>query len=171
MRKNTVVGLDIGTYYVKVVIAQIQNNGTPPHIIGTGSALSRGLRHGYIVNQHDIIDSIKKAVEQAEEEADVKVDRAYLSIGGVGLEDRYSHGEAIVSRANSEVSDIDAENALVEAEARIGRELLNRKVIHAIPVAYLLDGQQILGRPTACTAQNSKWRRCLLPYLNSTLMI
>ena len=81
------------------------------------------------------------------EVTDVKVDRAYVSIGGVGLEDKYSHGEAIVSRANSEVSDIDAENALVESEARISRELINRKVVHAIPVSYLLDGQQILGRP------------------------
>lgn len=147
MRKHTVVGLDIGTFHVKVVIAQIQN-GTPPHIIGTGSAVSRGIRHGYIINQHDIVESIKKAVAQAEKEADVRVDRAYVSIGGVGLEDKYSHGEAIVSRANSEVSEIDAENALAESEARISRELLNRKVIHAIPVSYLLDGKQVLGRPT-----------------------
>jgi len=147
MRKNTVVGIDIGTFYVKVVIAQIPNNGTPPHIIGTGSALSHGLRHGYITSQHDITESVKKAIAQAEKEADVKVDRAYVSIGGVGLEDKYSQGEAIVSRANSEVSEIDTENALAEAEARISRELLNRKVIHAIPVSYLLDNKHIMGRP------------------------
>jgi len=147
MRKNTVVGIDIGTFCVKVVIAQIQNNGTPPHIIGTGSALSRGLRHGYITSQVDIIESLKRALAQAQKEADVKVDRAYVSIGGVGLEDKYSSAEAIVSRANSEVTEIDAENALTEAEARISRELLNRKVIHAIPVSYLLDGEHILGRP------------------------
>lgn len=147
MRKNTIVGIDIGTFYVKVAISQIQNNGTPPHIIGTGSALSHGIRHGYITSQHDITESIRKAVAQAEKEAGVKIDRAYVSIGGVGLEDKYSNGAAIVSRANSEVTDIDAENALSEAEARISRELLNRKVIHAIPVSYLLDGKQILGRP------------------------
>ncbi|MAJ97397.1 MAG: cell division protein FtsA [Parcubacteria group bacterium] len=147
MRKNTIVGIDIGTFYVKVVISQIQENGTPPHIIGTGSALSRGLRHGYITSQHDITESIKKAVAQAEKEAGLKVDRAYVSIGGVGLEDKYSQGAAIVSRANSEVSEIDTENALAEAEALISRELLNRKVIHAIPVSYLLDGKQIFGRP------------------------
>ena len=152
MRKNTVVGIDIGTFYVKVVIAQIQHNGTPPHIIGTGSALARGLRHGYITSQNDIVDSLKKALEQAQKEADVKVDRAYVSIGGVGLEDKYSNGEAIVSRANSEVSEIDTENALAEAEARISRELMNRKVLHAIPVSYLLDGKPILGRPVGMRA-------------------
>tara|TARA_B100000745_G_scaffold76029_1_gene45986 strand:+ start:763 stop:1920 length:1158 start_codon:yes stop_codon:yes gene_type:complete len=148
MQKNTVVGLDIGTFHVKVVVAQIQNNGTPPHIIGTGSALSRGLRHGYIINQHDIVESIRKALDQARKESGVKIDRAYVSIGGVGLEDKYSHGEAIVSRANSEVTNTDAENALLDAEARISRELLNRKVVHAIPVSYLLDSQHVLGRPT-----------------------
>lgn len=146
MRKHTVTGIDIGTFYVKVVIAQIQKDGTPPHIIGTGSALSRGLRHGYIVNQHDVVESIQKAVAQAQKEAGVKVDRAYISIGGIGLEDLYAHGEAIVSRANSEVSEIDGDTALADAETRIGRELVNRKVLHAIPVEFLLDGRRILGR-------------------------
>jgi len=147
MRKNTVVGIDIGTFHVKVVITQVQNNGTPPHIIGTGSALSRGLRHGYIINQADIIESIRKAVGQAEKEAGLKIDRAYVSLGGVGLEDKYSHGEAIVSRANSQVTEIDTDNALADSETRIARELVNRKILHAIPVSYSLDGQQILGRP------------------------
>ena len=147
MRRHTVVGIDIGTFYTKVVIAQVQKDGTPPHIIGTGSALSRGLRHGYIVNQSDIVESIHKAAAQAQKEAGIKIDRAYVSIGGVGLEDLYAHGEAIVSRANSEVSDIDGDTALADAESKIGRELVNRKVLHAIPVEYLLDGQRIMGRP------------------------
>jgi len=146
MRKNTIAGIDIGTFHVKVVITQSQG-AAPPHIIGTGSALSRGLRHGYIINKADIIESIKTALTQAEKEAGVKVDRAYVSIGGVGLEDKYSTGEAIVSRANSEVTEIDADNALAESEARISRELVNRKILHAIPVSYLLDGQEVLGRP------------------------
>ena len=147
MRKNTVVGIDIGSFHVKVIVTQVEKNGAPPHIIGTGSALSRGMRHGYIVNQHDTTESIRKAVEQAEKESGVKIDRAYVAIGGVGLEDMYSNGEAIVSRANSQVTEIDMDNALAEAEARISRELLNRKIVHAIPVAYFLDGQKVLGRP------------------------
>tara|TARA_B100000745_G_scaffold20507_1_gene14128 strand:- start:6412 stop:7569 length:1158 start_codon:yes stop_codon:yes gene_type:complete len=147
MRKNTVVGIDVGTHTVKVVVSHIQHDGAPPHIIGTGSAVSRGLRHGYIVNQQDIVESIRRAVGKAQEESGVKINRAYVSIGGAGLEAKYSHGEAIVSRANAQVADIDTENALADAEDRISRDLINRKVIHAIPVSYLLDGQPVLGNP------------------------
>ncbi len=147
MRKDVVVGIDVGTYHVKVVIAEVPKNGNPPHIIGTGSAVSHGVRHGYIVAQKDVIESIGKAVAQAEEQAGVKVERAYLSIGGVGLEDIHSRGEAIVAQANSEVSDIDTDNALADAESKIEGNLTNRKIIHAIPVSYQLDGQAIIGRP------------------------
>ncbi|PCI30814.1 cell division protein FtsA [Candidatus Kaiserbacteria bacterium] len=145
--KNTIVGIDIGTYNIKVVITQIQSDGTPPHIIGTGSAISNGMRHGYIVSKVDVVESIKRAIDKAQKEAGVKIERAYVSIGGIGLEDKYSHGEAMVSRANSEVTEIDTENALAESEARISRELMNHKILHAIPVSYLLDGQRVLGNP------------------------
>ncbi len=145
--KNTIVGIDIGTYNIKVVITQIQSDGTPPHIIGTGSAISNGMRHGYIVSKVDVVESIRRAINQAQKEAGVKIERAYVSIGGIGLEDKYSHGEAIVSRANSEVTEIDTENALAESEARISRELMNHKILHAVPVSYLLDGQRVLGNP------------------------
>ena len=172
MRKHIVVGIDIGTYYVKVIVAQVPHNGMPPHIIGTGSALSRGMRHGYIISQHDSVESIRKAIVQAQKEAGVKIDRAYVSIGGIGLEDTYSHGETIVSRANSEVTDIDTENALVEAEARISRELLNRKVIHAIPVSYLLDGREVLGRPVGMSGSKLEvealFVTVLEPHLNDS---
>lgn len=147
MRKNIVVGIDVGTHLVKVVVAQVDSAGMPPHIIGTGSALARGMRHGYIINQGDCTESIRKALAKAEEEAGVKIDRAYVAIGGAGLETKYSRGDAIVTRANSEVTPTDTENALAEAEARISRELLNRKILHAIPVSYRLDGQDVLGNP------------------------
>lgn len=147
MRKNIVVGIDVGTHLTKVVITQVDNDGLPPHIIGTGSATSRGMRHGYIINHADVTDSISKAITKAQDEAGVTVDRAYVAIGGVGLETKYSRGDAIVTRANSEVTPTDTENALAEAEARISRDLINRKVVHAIPVSYALDGQDVLGNP------------------------
>ena len=147
MRNNVVVGIDVGTYHVKVVIGEIRSDTAPPYIIGTGSAAAHGVRHGYIISQKEVIESIKKAVAQAQNQAGVKVERAYLSVGGVGLEDIHSRGEAIVSRANSEVSDIDLEHALADAESRIESGLTNRKVIHAIPVSYTLDGASVIGRP------------------------
>lgn len=147
MRKNTIAGIDIGTFSIKVVITQTEQNGAPPHIIGTGVAPSRGLRNGYIINKQDTITSIEQAVAQAQKEANVKIDKAYIAIGGIGVEDLHTSGEAIVSRANSEVAEIDTENALSDAEMKMRRELINRKVIHSIPVSYSLNGQKVLGSP------------------------
>ena len=133
MRKNIVTGIDIGTYNIKVVITQLGLDGAPPHIIGTGSSLSHGLRNGYIINKQDAISSIQQAFEQAEKEAGVKVGKTYVGIGGIGVEDLHSHGEAIVSRINSEVTEVDTDNAIADSEAKMSRELINRKVIHTIP--------------------------------------
>ena len=79
------VGIDIGTYQVKVVISQHQEGQQMPKIIGVGFSESKGLRHGYIINQTDAIRSIRKAIRQAEKNARVRVERAYISIGGIGL--------------------------------------------------------------------------------------
>lgn len=147
MRRNIITGIDIGSYHVKVVIAEAQGAGSPPRILGTGFAPSRGLRHGYITNARDIMESIREATMQAEKEAGIAVNRAYLAIGGVGLDDAHANGEAIISRADSQVSDIDTENALADAESRVAGELVNRRVIHAIPISYAIDNTKVLGRP------------------------
>lgn len=147
MRKNIVTGIDIGTFNIKVVITQSEQNGAPPHIIGTGMSRARGLRNGYIINKQDAVVSIEQAVEQAQKEANIKITKAYIAIGGIGVEDLRTTGEAIVSRANSEVAENDTENALIDAEAKMRRELVNRKVIHSIPIHYLLNGQKVLGSP------------------------
>ena len=63
MSRNTITGIDVGTYYVKVVIAsgkERTENGLPK-ILGAGMAESRGLRHGYVTNVLDVAESIKKA--------------------------------------------------------------------------------------------------------------
>ncbi|MDP2649958.1 MAG: cell division protein FtsA [bacterium] len=147
MRKTHVVGIDVGTYHVKVVVAEVQKNGAPPRIIGTGTAQTHGLRHGYIIHGHDVTNSISAALKDASDEAGITIDRAYVSVGGVGLEDLHARGEAVVSLANSEVSETDLENAMTSAEHRIANELVNRKIVHAIPIRYTLDGHEVIGRP------------------------
>ncbi len=88
MAERIAVGIDVGTYQVRVVIAQEDRtkNGYP-RIIGTGYAESKGLRHGYIVNTDDVTRSIRVAVSQAEKVAGVKVRDAFISIGGIGLDE------------------------------------------------------------------------------------
>lgn len=150
MAQRTITGIDIGTYQVKVVIARTPKKGaknTIPKIIGTGFAESRGLRHGYIINEQDVIKSVEEAVQQAEQIAGVKVRRAYISVGGIGLDEVRARGEIITSRADSEISHIDIDKALADSEERVQEEIPNRKILHAIPLSYWIDGERVLGRP------------------------
>lgn len=149
MKERITVGIDVGTYQIKVVVAKSAPEGASPmpQIIGVGYAESRGLRNGYIINETDAVRSIKSAVIQAEKSAGVPVKRAYLSIGSVGLGEIFSHGEIITSRADSEVTDSDIEKVMQDSEERVQEHIPNRKVLHDIPLQFTLDNERVLGRP------------------------
>ena len=148
MSKRT-VGIDIGSNQIKVVVAEEVRKGGRhiPKIVGTGFAESRGLRHGYIINGGDVRKSLESALTQAESAIADRIKSAYVSVGGVGLEEFRSRGEATISRADFEVTDLDLEKAVQEAERAIEKKLLNRKILHAIPLRHTLDGEEVLGRP------------------------
>jgi len=104
MARRTTVGIDIGTYQVKVVISEhIRGRDRQfPKIIGTGYSESKGLRHGYIINSSDVIRSIRTAVRQAEKTANYKVRRAFISIGGVGLDEIRGKGSLYIQLQRSD---------------------------------------------------------------------
>jgi cell division protein FtsA len=150
MRHSFVTGIDVGTYHVKVVIARTgeeSDSKTLPQIIGTGFSESRGLRNGYIINEADVERSIRNAVAQAEKASGVRIKNAYVSMGGIGLDEIHSKGEAITSRADSVISQVDVERALQVSEEAILERIPNRKIIHAIPLSFTVDGERVHGRP------------------------
>lgn len=150
MSEHIITGIDVGTYQVKVAIVRVpktKDERLMPQIIGTGFAESRGLRNGYIINEADVVRSIRSAVAQAEKAAGVTVKKAYLSIGSIGLDEIVSTGEIITSRADSEITNIDTEKAAEDSEQRIIDHIPNRKIIHAIPLRYRIDGEEVLGKP------------------------
>jgi cell division protein FtsA len=150
MAKNIAVGIDIGTYQIKIVVVENnRENGVDNFkIIGTGFAESKGLRHGYIINSSDTKKSLAIAIAQAEKMANIKIRKAFLSIGGIGVGSVISHGSIIIPRADSEITDIDVKNVLSVAESEIPTNIsVNKKIIHTIPISYKIDGKIILGRP------------------------
>ena len=150
MNSHYVTGIDVGTYHVKVVIASAveQKDGNAlPQIIGTGYAESRGLRNGYIINETDVARSIRNAVAQAEKASGVRVKRAYISMGGIGLDEIRSRGEAITSRADSVITQTDIDKAIEASEMSIAEKIPNRKVLHAVPLSYTVDNEKVHGRP------------------------
>jgi cell division protein FtsA len=144
---KTITGVDIGTYQVKVVIAQKSDDPRlPPAILGTGYAESRGLSHGYIVSVPDVARSVGAALAQAAKAARVRPKRAFLGVGGVGLDEVMSRGEAVVERGDSIVTERDLARAVKASEQALPPSAtLNRKVLHTIPRYWYLDGTRVLG--------------------------
>ncbi len=144
MRKIT-VGIDIGTHITRVVVSERIKEAPLPVIIGTGSAESRGIRRGYIVNQTEVVKSLKRAVNEAEKAVGFKIKHAYVSIGGISLKSDVSIGSSIISKADSEVTELDIQKTIKESQDLLN--IQNRRVIFSNPIAYKLDGKDILGRP------------------------
>ena len=141
-------GIDIGTSHVKVVIARSpQSPDAPLQIIGTGMSVSKGMRHGYIVNTAEVSRSVEEAVARASRTAQVRVRSARVGMGGVGLDELRTTGEASLTTSGGEVTERDIERALYDSEKRSSSKLTNRKVLNGIPLTYRIDGTPVLGRP------------------------
>jgi cell division protein FtsA len=150
LARNITVGIDVGTTTVKVVVAELvrEKEKALPKIIATGASEARGLRHGYVMSQADAAKSIRQAVRQAEKACDFPIKRAFLSISGIGLTGTICQGSAIVSRGDSEITDLDVSKVLEACENELPSAFsLNRKIIHSIPISYKIDGKIVLGRP------------------------
>lgn len=150
MSKSIITGVDVGTHHVKVVIADAREHNEKglPKVIGVGMVESRGLRHGYVVNMQDVVATIRQAISEAEKRAGVKVRKAFMSVGGVGLGSITSSSSVIISRADLEITSLDIRRVHEQCEKDIPTSSsLNKKIIHSIPVQYKIDGKVVLGKP------------------------
>ncbi len=150
MSRTISVGIDIGTSQVKVVVAESEREGDKelPRVIGVGYAESRGLRQGYILNQADAVKSVRQAVAQAEKAAGIRIQRVIASIGGIGLGSIITTGTVVITKADSEVTELDVKKVIEVSRDEIPASIaLNRKIIHTVPLQYKVDGRVTLGKP------------------------
>lgn len=150
MARRIATGIDIGTYQVKMVVVEEvsdKHGGRQLHILGTGLAESKGLRHGYIVNKEEVYASILKAKREAESVARVHIRTGFLAVGGISLDESRATGFAIISRADQEITMLDLEKAGKAAREAAAPGFLNRYVLHSIPLEYRVDGNKVLGDP------------------------
>jgi cell division protein FtsA len=151
MNRRIATGIDIGTYQVKMVVveelADKRRGVRELRIIGTGLAESKGLRHGYIVNKEEVTASIREAKRQAEAVARMPVRSGFLAVGGISLDETRAAGDAVISRADQEITALDLEKAGASAREAAAPGFLNRHVLHSIPLEYRIDGNKVLGSP------------------------
>ncbi len=143
MSKKTplVVGLDIGTTKICTVIGEVGDGQV--NIIGLGTYPSKGLRKGVVVNIESTVQSIKKAVEEAELMADCHITSVYAGIAGGHIKGINSHG--VIAVKNKEIRPNDVKR-VIDAASAIAIPM-DREVIHVIPQEFIVDDQDGIKDP------------------------
>ncbi|MEW7980516.1 MAG: cell division protein FtsA [gamma proteobacterium symbiont of Phacoides pectinatus] len=140
--KNLIVGLDIGTSKVVAIVGEIRpDEGI--EIIGIGSQRSRGLKKGVVVNIESTVQSIQRAVEEAELMAGCEIHSVYAGIAGNHIRSLNSHG--IVAIKDREVSHADVER-VIDA-ARAVAIPADQKILHILPQEFIIDEQEGIKEP------------------------
>jgi cell division protein FtsA len=140
-QENIVVGLDIGTTKICAVVGDVTD--AEINIIGIGTHPSIGLRKGVVVNIESTVESIKKAVEEAELMAGCEISSVYAGIAGGHITGFNSRG--IVAIKGSEI--IDQDVARVIDAARAVAIPMDREVIHVLPQEYIVDDESGIQNP------------------------
>ncbi|UCD16976.1 MAG: cell division protein FtsA [Candidatus Zixiibacteriota bacterium] len=143
-----ITGIDIGTTKIKVVIAESDGKGAPV-FLGYGSAPAAGLRRGVVVNMEKTVESISKAVEDAEMMGQVHVDSAVAGITGDHVKSLNSHGVIAISRSDNEIGERDVKKA-IEAASAIPIPT-DREIVHVLPQDYTIDEQSGIKNPVGMT--------------------
>ncbi|MBT9440129.1 MAG: cell division protein FtsA [Desulfobacterales bacterium] len=140
-KEEIVVGLDIGTTKICAVVGEI--SGDEINIVGIGTHPSIGLRKGVVVNIESTVESIKKAVEEAELMAGCEISSIYAGIAGGHITGFNSRG--IVAVKSSEITELDVER-VIDA-ARAVAIPMDREVIHVIPQEFIVDDEAGIQNP------------------------
>jgi cell division protein FtsA len=140
-RDNVVVGLDIGTTKICAIVGEVTPDGID--IIGIGTAPSKGLRKGVVINIESTVASIKRAIEEAELMAGCEIGTVYAGIAGGHIRGFNSHG--IVAVKHREVTEADIERVIDAAKAVAIP--VDREVIHILPQEFVIDDQDGIKEP------------------------
>ena len=141
-QNRIIVGLDIGTSKVVALVAEVDADGQI-EIIGMGSHPSRGMKKGVVVNIESTVQSVQRAIEEAELMAGCQIDSVYVGIAGSNVRSLNSHG--IVAIKDGEVIEADLERVLDAAQAVAIPA--DQKILHILPQEYVIDNQEGIREP------------------------
>jgi len=140
--RSLIVGLDIGTSKVVALVGELAQDGSI-EVIGMGSHPSRGLKKGVVVNIESTVQSIQRAVEEAELMAGCEIHSVYAGIAGSHVRSLNSHG--VVAIRDKEVTHADVEHVIDAAKAVAIPA--DQKILHVLPQEFIIDGQEGIRDP------------------------
>src|SRR5215468_4372735 len=140
--RRLIIGLDIGTSKVVAIVGELTIDGGI-EVIGIGTHPSRGLKKGVVVNIESTVQSIQRAVEEAELMAGCEIHSVYTGIAGSHVRSLNSHG--IVAIRDKEVTAGDVDR-VIDA-ARAVAIPADQKILHVLPQEFIIDGQEGIRDP------------------------
>ncbi len=144
-KRGPLVGLDIGTTKVCVIVAEQDEEGEV-HISGMGTSPSVGVRKGVVVDLDTTTHAIEESVDKAERMAGVKIAGAVVGVSGEHVASQNSRGVIAVSRTDHEISEPDV-SRVVEAARMAAIPASDREIIHLLPRDFVIDGQDGVKNP------------------------
>jgi cell division protein FtsA len=147
-RERYLVGLDVGTSKVAAIVGEARDDGSL-EIIGVGVADSRGIRRGVVVNLDAAVESIKKALEEAELTAGIEIESVHLGLSGAHMNGLNSRGVVAVAGKTREITREDVRRAIDAAKAVTLPS--GREIIHVLPQDFVVDEQDGIGAPVGMT--------------------
>ena len=139
------VGLDIGTSKVCALIASYDEDTDNLNILGIGITDSEGLNRGVVVNIDKTVKTIKKVIEQAEQQAGITIEEVVVGIAGDHIEAFQSRGIIGISNNNREIIQADVDRII--KESRNIKLPPERNILHVIPQEFIIDGQDGITAP------------------------
>ncbi|MGA8943190.1 MAG: cell division protein FtsA [Thermoactinomyces sp.] len=135
--QDFVISLDIGSSQVRVIVAEVNADGTP-HIVGVGTAESQGMKKGAIINIDQAVQSIREAVDHAERMVGIEISEVYVGISGHHISLQPSHGVVAVSSEDREIGYHDIDRVL--QASRVIALPPERAIIEVVPKQFIVDG-------------------------------
>jgi cell division protein FtsA len=137
-----IVGLDIGTSKVVAIVGEVNAEGEI-EIVGLGSHPSRGLKKGVVVNIESTVQSIRRAVEEAELMAGCQIQSVYAGIAGSHIRSLNSHGIVAIREREVSTGDLDR---VIDA-ARAVAIPADQRILHILPQEFIIDDQEGIREP------------------------
>ncbi len=148
-REQYLVGLDVGTSKIAAIVGEAMDDDEGLDVVGIGLAEANGIRRGAVVNLEAAVESIKKAIEEAELTAGVEIDSVHLGLSGAHVKAFNSRGVVAVAGKNREITREDVRRAIDAAKAVALPS--GREIVHVLPQDFVVDEQDGIGAPIGMT--------------------